>query len=54
MQSNTEFENKNNNVNNNAIGNDVTEKLRNKTDNIKNKKLSLQLEIDKENPCCKT
>jgi len=47
-----EFTNKNNNVNGNEISNNVNEKLRNNTDD-KKKKLSLKLEIDKENPCKK-
>jgi hypothetical protein len=48
-----EFANKKNNVNgNNEISNNVSEKLKNNTDD-KKKKIPLQLEIDKENPCCK-
>ena len=42
-----------NNINGiNEISNNVSEKLRNNTDN-KKKTFPLQLEIDKENPCCK-
>ena len=48
-----EFANKKNNENGiNEISNNISEKLRNNTDD-KKKKLSLQLEIDKQNPCCK-